>query len=62
MVYKDLCDGCGKVKKIRIEWPELTTSGHSSAGDGSLGPGSWFLAGILFASVLFAVGTLRACG
>ena len=62
LVYKERCNRCGRVKKIRIELPDLTTSGRSSAGDGSLGPGGWFLAGILFASVLFAVVNLRACG
>ena len=62
MVYKDLCDRCGSVKKTRTQWPDLATSGRSPGDGGSVGSVGGFLVGIGFATFVFAVATLRGCG
>lgn len=61
LIYKERCDRCGRVKKIRTEWPEVP-SGRSSADGGSLGGVGGFLIGIGFATLVFAIATLRGCG
>jgi len=64
LVSKHHCPDCGKVLKLRYEWPQPRPARRPEpAGEGSaaLSGLGGFLVGVGFATFVFAVAVLRGC-